>query len=393
MPSTPLSALVGLGFSELSRLDIGTARDLAIDAVNAAVADSGLGLDDVDGLLLGHSPSAPFADLPLRLQNDLGLFELRLLASIEGEGTTAVQMVQHATMAIRHGLAKNVVCVFADAPLKPGAESGSVSFRRTMSLTGIDDWESRYALVGAAGAHALATRRYLSACGASEADLGAYAVSNRRWAERNPDAALRKPLTVEDYLASRYIVEPLRLLDCAYPVNGAVAVVVTGCELAAEGPRPPVWVHGMGQGHYGRPGLAAFDRELRTGGELAGKTAYAMAGVRAADVRMCQLYDAFSYLGLLALEDYGLCPRGEAPAFVQSGACAPGGSLPTNTGGGHLSGFYLQGMTPLSEAIIQARGDGGARQVERRDVILVNGVGGCADYHAALVLSPLRSLA
>ncbi len=387
-----LAALVGLGFSEISRHEIGSARDLAIDAVNAAVADAGLRLADVDGLLLGRSPLALYADLPLKLQDDLGLFGLRMLSSVEGQGTTALQMVQQATMAIRHGLAQIVVCVFADAPLKPGAATGSASFRRAMAITGIEGWEARYGMFGPAGAHALAARCYLDTYGASEEDLGAFALSDRQWASHNPRAMLRTPLSMSEYLASRYVVQPFRILDCAYPVNGAIAVVVAGCSRAADLSRPPVFVHGMGQGHLGQPGLRSFFRELRTGATLAGETAYRMAGISAAEVEMCQFYDAFSYLGLLALEDYGICRPGEAGPFVRAGQCAPGGALPVNTGGGHLSGFYLQGMTPLSEAIIQARGDGGERQIEKRDVILVSGVGGRLDHHAALILSPLSSL-
>jgi acetyl-CoA acetyltransferase len=113
-----------------------------------------------------------------------------------------------------------------------------------------------------------------------------------------------------------------------------------------------------------------------------------MAGVKPSDIDVCEIYDCYTYTVIVTLEDYGFCPKGEGGPFVASGVLRPGGALPTNTGGGELSAFYLWGMTPMSEAIIQARGEGGERQVERHDVVLVSGNGGTLDYHATAVLSP-----
>ena len=115
-----------------------------------------------------------------------------------------------------------------------------------------------------------------------------------------------------------------------------------------------------------------------------------MAGITPADVDICELYDCYTYTVLVTLEDYGFCAKGEGGAFVEDGKLGPGGSLPTNTGGGQLSGFYLWGMTPLSEAVLQARGDAGERQVAKHNVVLVSGNGGLLDYHASLVVSPLE---
>jgi acetyl-CoA acetyltransferase len=125
-----------------------------------------------------------------------------------------------------------------------------------------------------------------------------------------------------------------------------------------------------------------------TGASISGPLAMAMAGITPADVDMCEIYDCYTYTALVTLEDYGFCAKGEGGEWVTTGVLAPGGALPTNTGGGQLSSYYLWGMTPLSEAIIQARGHGGQRQVPRHDVILVSGNGGTLDHHATLVLSP-----
>jgi acetyl-CoA acetyltransferase len=142
----------------------------------------------------------------------------------------------------------------------------------------------------------------------------------------------------------------------------------------------------MGQGHGGFAGFGQPQQGL-TGAALAGRTACAMAGVQPADIGACQFYDAFSFTVLLALEEYGLCAPGEAAAFVAAGHTAPGGRLPCNTGGGHLSGYYLQGVTPIAEAVRQLRGEAGEGQLEEPGLMLVTGNGGRLDYHAAVLLA------
>jgi len=386
-----LAAISGLGFSPMARQPIGTIRELAAAAITAAIADAGLLPQDIDGLLLNKSPTAAAEELPLLLQNDLGLRDLGLLAALDSEGSTAVQMVQYAALAVREGLVKAVACVFADTPVK-GKGAGD-TFALAMPLTGVESWEAGQGFIGAAAAYAMAARRHMALYGTTQAQFGAYAIACRRWAALNPQAFLRKPLTIEDYFASPFVVEPFRVLDCCFPVNGAIALVVTSVDRAADAPLPPVFIHGMGQGHRGRSGLRGDEPEIVTGAIKAGETAYRSAGVTARDVTQCQVYDAFSYAGILSLEGYGLCPRGEGGRFLAEGHTAPGGRLPVNTGGGHLSGYYLQGMTPLSEAVIQVRGAGGARQVERNDLVLVTGNGGCLDYHSCVLASPHRSLA
>lgn len=389
MPREALSAITGLGFSPLTREPSGSIRTLATTAVQAAVADAGLAMSDVDGLLLNASALAAPNVLPLKIQDDMGLRELKLLTHIEGKGSSVLQMIQYATLAVRHGMANTVACVFADAPIGPHSK-GSQSFSNEGSITGIAGWDASYGLFGPVASYALAAQRYMAVHGVSH--FGAYALACRQWAAGNPLALLRAPLTLDQYLSSRTIVEPFRVLDCAYPVNGGAAVIVTKLANAKASSRSPVFIHGMGQGHASVRGLAQAD-DWTSGGALAARSAYAMAGVQPSDVSMCQLYDAFSYCALAALEDYGLCARGEAAGLIMSGATSPGGSLPVNTGGGQLSSYYLQGMTPLSEAVIQCRGDGGARQVARNDIVLVNGSGGRLEYHAALIMSPHRTLA
>jgi len=383
--SSAKSAIVGLGFSELSRRPIGSARKLAADAVRDAMADANLSPCDVDGLLINRSPLVDPASMPLTLQNDLQFANLRLLSSIEGQGSSAVQMIQYATGAIRAGMARTVVCVFADTPVQP--QGGGQAFAAPLEISGIPGWEAQCGLYGAPGAYALAADEYLSYYGLDRDCLAAVAMSDREWAVRNPQAFLRKPLDLAQYQASPWVVEPFRVLDCAYPVNGAVAVVVTSTQQAPNLTDRPAYVHGMGQGHAGSAAqFARRDCMPPLGAGLAGRIACDMAGVTPKDISACQFYEAFSITTLLVLEANGFCEPGSAGDFVKAGETSPGGRLPCNTGGGHLSGYYLQGMTPLAEALIQIRRQGEERQLDDVALQLVTGNGGCLDYHAALLL-------
>ncbi|HMC39767.1 MAG TPA: thiolase family protein, partial [Acidimicrobiales bacterium] len=242
-------------------------------------------------------------------------------------------------------------------------------------------------VVGANTLYALAARRHMVKFGTTTEDFAAVAVAQREWAVDNPAAQLRDPITVEDHHASRWIAEPFRKLDCCLVSNGGVAVLVTTEERAASLAQPPVHVLGWAQSHPGR----LFDRNpdfgIVTGAARSGPEALAMAGLKLSDVDVAQLYDCYTFTVIVSLEDYGFCEKGEGGAFVSSGAIQRhGGSLKLNTGGGQLSSFYMWGMTPLTEGIIQVRGQGGGRQVHPHDVALVSGNGGILDHHATLIL-------
>lgn len=384
------SAIAGLGLTEMTRKYTASATVLAVEAIRRALDDAGLEKGDVDGLLINRSPVAIGETLDLDLQNAAGLRDLRLLNVLEGEGSSAVQIVQLATLAVEAGMANTVVCVFADTPLTEDKSAGA-AFAQAMPLTGLPNFEEAYGLFGAPAAYALAARRHMHLYGTTTEHFGAVAVSNRKWAQLNPHAVMRKPMALEDHQSSRWVVEPFRLLDCAPPANGAIALVVTSAERARALDRPPVYVLGMGQGHPGNPHRGPFENEVNTGARAAGETAFKMAGIGVNDIGACEFYDPFTYVTLVTLEDYGFCEKGEGGPFVEGGRLEPDGGLPTNTGGGQLSGYYLQGMTPVSEAVMQARGEAGERQVQDRDAILVTGSGGCLDYHSCLVLSPHQS--
>lgn len=393
MPSKPaFGAIAGLGITQMSRDPIGAALSLAAEAVVLACNDAGIEKDDLDGLLI----NAGIGDsgVSLRLQTALGLRDLGLCNHMNAAGSTTGQMVQYASMAISAGLCQAVACVFADAPLRAGVSAGAAYGGRAAGARpqGFASLEAYYGQFGANTAYALAARRHMALYGTTSDQLGAIAVSNRKWAAMNPRAIYRKPITLDDYHASRWICEPFHVLDCTMVNNGAVAVVVTSPERARALKQPPVYVVGFGQGHPGNPRRAGYENEVNSGAQKAGRTAFAMAGLTPADVDVCELYDCYTYTTLVSLEDYGFCKKGEGGDFVSDGKLEPGGRLPTNTGGGQLSSYYMWGMTPLSEAVIQTRGQAGERQAAKHDVVLVSTQGGILDFHSTLILSPHESL-
>jgi acetyl-CoA acetyltransferase len=237
---------------------------------------------------------------------------------------------------------------------------------------------------------AMAARRWMHDRGVGERDLGAVAIAQRVHAGRNPAAMMRTPMTMEDYLASRWVVEPFRLFDCCLETDAAVAVVVTTTERARHLARPPVAISGAA---WGSGQMLVSNRRgySVTSAAAASKRLWAQAGFGPADLDVAEIYDAFTSLVLAQLEDYGIVGPGEAAAFVREGHTALGGSLPVNTHGGHLSAGYVHGLNHLAEAVRQLRGDCGERQVPGAEVALSTGqCGYVAGNTSALALRVLR---
>ena len=387
-PLRGAAAIAGLGITPQGKVYGTNAIGFAVDAVRLALEDAGLTRTDLDGLLL--NPGLTWNDMGMGsfgLSQALGLRDLRLTATMNLGGATACAMIQHAAQAIAAGLCNTVACVFSDAPLKPpspqgraGSSGAAYGFAR--------GWEAAYGYFGVNAMYALVARRHMHLYGTTQDQLGAVAVAQRRWANLNPDAQMHdRPLTLDEYRASRWIVEPFHVMDCCLVSNGGLAVIVTSAERARSLRKPPVYIWGMGQGHLG----GDPSDTLSSGAVLAKEPAFSMAGIGLRDVDVVELYDCYTFTVLVTLEDYGFCPKGEGGPFVAENHTGPGGKLALNTGGGQLSSFYMWGMTPVSEAVIQLRGDGGARQAARHDVALVSGNGGVLSTHATLVLSRLAS--
>jgi len=384
------AAIAGLGITELGKVYGRTSADFAADAVLRAVADAGLRLSDIDGLLTSNGMTGGGS---FQLPETLGMRDLGLNVTLSAAGATASAAIQYAAMAVSSGMCDAVVYVHADAPLStPGMSSaaayaGAYAGAAARPPQGFRGVARANGLSGANPLYALAARRHMERYGTTTEHFGAIAVAQRAWAVGSPLATMRTPITLADHQASRWIAEPLRLLDCCLVTNGGIAFVITSAERARTLAQPPVYIWGWGQGHPGYSMERGCEFGLVSGAGMSGATAMKMAGISVADIDVCELYDCYTFTVLITLEDYGFCAKGEGGPFAASGALAPGGALPTNTGGGQLSGYYLWGVTPLSEAVIQARGQGGARQAPAHDMVLVSGNGGVLDFHGTLILS------
>ena len=324
----------------------------------------------------------------------LGLTDTRLLTYMQGFGSTAGQMLQDASMAVNSGMADTVAVVWADDPLKETTTAAESYARlRTGALpTGWRGINAANGMYSANTFYALAARRHMATYGTTQEHFGNIAIAQRDWAQLNPIAQFYgRPLTMEEYHASRYIAEPFHLFDCCLVSNGGVAVIVTSLDRARDLAQPPVRVLGWAQAHPGNAGVRNDDFGLVSGAASAGQRALKMADTTLGEIDVIEVYDCYTFTALLTLEDYGFVPKGEGgPALSEPGMLGPGGKLKVNTGGGELSAFYMWGMTPVHEAVVQARGQGGDRQSEHHDRVLVSGNGGILDYHSTLILGTDR---
>ncbi|MFC4055484.1 thiolase family protein [Actinomadura syzygii] len=377
------AAIVGVGLTPQGKLPGSTNLSLETDAFKTALADSGLAKDDIDGLLSEPGTTDMHWALDyLRLGRALGI-NPKYTGSFAMGGATAGNLVQLAAMAVTSGMAEYVACCFGDA-----AKTGK---RRPLQAAGgyLGVETANNGVWGAFGAatwSAITASRHMALYGTTDDQLGEVAVSARAFAAMNPAAMMRNPITLEDHHASKMIVEPFRLLDCCLVSDGGACVIVTTAERARDLRQPVITIAGMGQGFitqdheceewwYGPHQKAAMDR------------AYAMAGLGPQDVDVAELYDNFTISTILWLEHAGFCKVGEGGPFVQGGRIGPGGELPVNTHGGHLSAGHPQGWWTLIEAVEQLRGASGDRQAPDAEVALVGGRGLVLNTASALLLT------
>jgi acetyl-CoA acetyltransferase len=294
-----------------------------------------------------------------------------------------------ADAAIRAGLATTIV-IFRALNGRSGVRVGRV---RASDMP--ESVENRYAagLTAYPQNIAMWARRYMIETGATEEDLGAVVIAQRWYAQRNERAVLRRPITMEDYLASPMVASPFRVADCTREVDGACAVVVTSLERARTLRHPPAVVRAAAFASGPRPGrdigdVLLWDDYSRNCMHYVGQRLWGNAGLAPADVDVAELYDCFSSAVLFALEGMQLVGRGEAGAFVRDGQTGRDGRLPVNTHGGLLAEGYVHGMNSVNEAVLQLRGDAGERTVDGAEVALVTS--GTLMDGSAVVLSADR---
>lgn len=365
-----------------------TPRKLEAEMIREALADAGLALSEVDGLFAAG--------------DTMGLAEYlciqpRYTDSTQVGGSSFEVHVEHAAAALALGLCDVAVSVYAATPRSRRVGGGSGPRRRGGppggGVTPQMEWEMPYELPMPRGAYAMAASRHMARYGTTSEQLAQIAVSTRQWATLNPKARFQDPITVDDVLASRYVAEPLHLLDCCLVTDGAGCVVLTRADRAADLRQTPVYVLGAGTSHD-HSMISQMPDLTVTPGAVSGPKAFQMAGVKPGDVDLAMLYDSFTITVLLALEDLGLCAKGEGGPFVEDGKLGPGGSLPTNCNGGGLSYTHpgMYGMFLLVEAVRQLRGQSGPRQVEGAELAVAHGTGGVLSSTSTIVLGTEATL-
>jgi acetyl-CoA acetyltransferase len=371
--------ITGIGQSAIGRRLGRSGLDLTVDAALAAIADAGLTPADVDGVATfpGESADPGFAGC--------GVWELRDALNLplrwfEGSPQTSGQLGPFidACMAVACGLASHVLCFRTVCESSAQRAGGRADVVASESL--VHDWRrwlSPFGAPSAANWIALYAQHHFDRYGTTREQLGAIACNARANAGLNPKAVFREPLTLDDYLAARMISTPLCLYDCDVPVDGSTAVVVSARDRAHDGRRDPVHLEAVGCGLRGPFAWDQIDGLAGMAATGAAEALWARTDLRAADVDLAELYDGFSVLALAWLEALGFCDVGDGGPFVDGGkAISLDGPLPLNTQGGQLSGGRLHGYGMLHEAVVQLRGDGGARQVRDRPEVAVVAAGG-----------------
>jgi acetyl-CoA acetyltransferase len=376
-------AIVGIGCTEFSKDSGVGVFSLAVDAVKAAVADAGLTFDQVDGLCTyGVNDSIP----PNILSQALGIQSLSYYVDQFYGGSVSLTMLGQATLALAAGVADCVVVYRA-----LNGRSG-VRVNGSGGGGGRLPWDMQFkisaGLLAPSQEIAMAARAHMLKYGTTSEDLGRIAVLSRTNALDNDRAMMRKPMTMGDYLASRWIVEPFRMFDCCLETDGAVAVVLVRADRAKDLPHRPVLVQGAAWGGGITVVNNGHDDLTRSPAEPIAERLYGAAGMGPSDIEFAELYDCFTYNVLSQIEGYGFAEPGGVPAMLADGAFdRAGGSLPLNTHGGLLSEGYIHGMNHVYEAVEQIRGDAGHRQVDRHDVALVTGqLGYVSGYSSAALL-------
>jgi acetyl-CoA acetyltransferase len=385
----PAAAIAGIGATEFSKNSGRSELRLAVEACRAALEDAGLGPADVDGMVTFSMDS----NAEIAVARELGAGELTFFGLVGYGGGAACATVQHAGMAVASGAARVVLCYRA-LNERSGHRFGQVAGGALAGVTSsaIDNgWHYPMGLATPAATVAMAARRYMHVFGATSADFGAVAVADRRHAATNPAAWFyQRPITLADHQESRWICEPLRLLDCCQETDGAVAVLVTSLERARSLRKEPVVIRAAAQGSgVNQYTMTSYYRDDLTSLPEMGVVArqlWAQAGLRPGDIRTAVLYDHFTPYVLMQLEALGFCARGEARHFIAGGRIELGGVLPLNPHGGQLGEGYLHGMNGIAEAVRQVRGSS-VNQVPGDGPVLVTAGSGVPT--SGLILGPV----
>jgi len=382
VPNVDLSAaaVVGIGRTAFTRRSGRTGISLATEAIRDAVEDAGLATGDVDGITC-FSTGDPANSL--RVAHALGIDDLRWGLTVYAGGNQVATVVANAAAAVISGLAETVVVYrVLDASVRYGKITDSVE------VDGSEQFAAPHGYMVPPQWFAMWARRHQHVYGSTCEDLGAIAINNRTHAMANTHAIAREPLTLDQYLDGRRVVDPFRVYDCAYEVDGAVALVITSAERAADLRHRPVHPIGaadcMGVG--GMPDL--WDDMTTMYSRHAAPRLWSRTGLSPADMDIACMYDCFTYTLMATFEDFGFCGKGEVGDYFREGRATYGGDVVVNPHGGLLSEGYLHGLNHHYEAVLQLRGTAGDRQVHGAETALVTA--GAGPYGGAIIYAGSR---
>lgn len=375
-------AIAGIGYTDYTKASGRPVRSLASEACLKAVADAGLRIEDVDGMVsFNLNDSVP----GIAVATELGIPRMNFAVDLLMGGNAADLIVLQAAAAIEAGLARNVLCFRA----MNGRSGHRLGGAEKFEAHGITQYTAPFGWITYPQAMAMWCRRHMIEYGTTAEQLGTIATTFRANAARNPRAMKRDPMTMDDYLSSRFIVEPFRLLDICLESDGACAVLVTSSEHARDLKQKPVYITGGAYGGGPSQGEDFFDAirhpdHSHNYARYIADDLWRSAGLGPGDMDFAEIYDCFTYSVLMQLEGFGFCKEGEGGSFVQGGRIAPTGALPLNTHGGLLSEAYIHGFNHVIETVLQLRGQAGERQLDRHEVALTTA--GAMTCGSAMVL-------
>lgn len=381
------AAIAGVGLFGNGETPGYTDMELLAIAAHRAVADAGLTMADIDGICTASVLSTMW---PMPVIEYLGINPTFIDGTMLG-GSSFIAHLMPAMLALAAGQCNAVLVCYGSTQRSGTMNRAAVAAaRRQMDP---QPYEMPYDPVFPVAAYALATSRHMATYGTTRRQLAEVAVAARGWAQKNPDAFERGPLSIDDVLKARMIASPLTVRDCCLVTDGAGAFVLVRSDRAKTMPQQPVHVLGTATACWNRQ-ISAMPDLTVTAASQSGAAAFAMAGMTAKDVQVAELYDAFTINTILFLEDLGFCAKGEGGAFVENGGIAPGGRLPVNTNGGGLSCTHpgMYGIFALIEAVQQLRGQAGERQVPGVHVALAHGNGGTLSSQATAILGTADTL-
>lgn len=355
-------AIVGVGNTDYAQLfadqeSVRTEEELGIQALRLALRDAGLAKDDLDGVITSRiSDYNGFA-------TRIGTPKLRVANNVEGAGRMAGVALQQAVSLIQTGRARTIALVYGNNGKSAGARYGGGDYAAGNAL-----YDATYGMTSPGAAIALMHQRYKWRHNAPDDALAPIALSNRRNAEINPEAAMRKPLTWDEYVGSRYIAEPLRVYDYCMINDGGVAIILTSVSDAKGLKSVPVEVVGRGASSHLTNYYTATDF-FSAASRAAAKQVFVESGLTPKDIDVLQCYDNFTPIVLSSLENFGFAQEGEGWKWIREGRIEREGELPINTSGGHTSEGYMQGWGLQVEAVRQARGDAGIRQISNAEFV------------------------